>query len=73
MTPDGFPQHDDPKIEEALGRRVVVERIDKADMRPLYDGNHTHVYKPDDTDITDDYIAHQCIHCPVGVLIRKET
>lgn len=48
-----------------------VERINKDDMKPLFDNNHEHVYAKDDEEDNDDYFSESCMFCPVGRLIGK--
>jgi len=51
----------------------VVERISKAELKPLYDVNHEHVFARDPDDETDDYYAEICTvrNCNLGRLIAK--
>lgn len=59
-----LPPHDD---------RTLLESVDKADLKPLYETNHNHIYARDPADETDDYIAEMCTvkGCNLGRLIAK--
>ena len=65
------PDEDKQRLEEALGRGVVEERIDKSTLTPLFSTDHDHQYVPDRSDETDEFRAEICRLCPVGRLIRK--
>lgn len=51
---------------------TVVERINKKDLQPAFDGNHEHVYVKDEEE-TDDYYAEVCSvkGCWIGRLVAK--
>ena len=61
---------DRQRLEEALGRSIVEERIDKSTLTPLFDGNHEHTYVPDPSDRTATYQAEVCTKCSLGRLVR---
>lgn len=52
---------------------TVIERINKADLEPLFDGNHDHQYVRDEEE-TDDYYAETCSvkGCWIGRLVAKD-
>lgn len=51
----------------------IVERINMADLTPLFDSNHDHVFVPDPTDQTDDYSVEMCSvnGCGLGRSVAK--
>lgn len=58
--------------EAPLADGETVEKIDKKDLKPLWE-DHPHLYKLDPTDDTDTYYAEVCVvdGCGVGRLVRK--
>ena len=48
----------------------LIERINKADLKPLFDANHKHRYVLDSEE-TDDYKAYKCTLCEMGYLVAK--
>jgi len=59
--------------EELDKRHEVIERINKRDMKPMYDTNHEHRYERDPDDETNDYFAEMCVvkNCNLGRLVAK--
>lgn len=51
---------------------TVIERINKADLEPLFDANHDHVYTRGDEE-TEDYYDEMCTvkGCAMGRLVAK--
>ena len=68
------PDDDKLRLETALGRGIVEERIDKSDLVPLFDTSHAHEYALDPTDDEPGYYAEVCVvnGCGMGRLIRKQ-
>lgn len=61
------------KVElPVLDEGTVIEKIDKRDLKPLWE-DHEHTFVDDPTDETDDYRAVVCTfeNCGMGRLIRK--
>jgi hypothetical protein len=58
-----------PQMED----RTVIESINKADLKPMYDTNHEHNFVKDPDDETNDYYAVICnvSNCNIGKLISK--
>lgn len=58
---------------ESLIDGEVVERIDRRELKPLFDTNHEHVFEPDSSDETDYYQAEMCSvdSCGLGRLVAK--
>lgn len=71
MNDDPFQ---DVEVEEARlsPDGVVVERIKKSDLKPLFDANHDHQYIRGDEE-TEDYYDEVCTvkGCGMGRLIAK--
>lgn len=51
----------------------VIERIDRRELKPLFDTNHEHHFVPDPEDQTDEYGAEMCdvSGCGLGRLVAK--
>ena len=63
MKPDELPQ-----VEGE-----VVERIDKSQLKPMYETDHEHQYMRDPDDETNGYYAEMCVvkNCNLGRLVAK--
>lgn len=62
------------ELPDLDSRHTVVERIDKRDLKPMYDTRHDHIYKKDPTDEEDGFYAEMCTvkNCNVGRLVAKD-
>jgi len=58
-----------PQMED----RTIIESINKADLKPMYDTNHEHHFVKDPDDETGDFYAEMCDikNCNIGRLIAK--
>lgn len=72
MDENPFEGLDTEEIETPQTEGVVVERINKKDLKPSFDGNHEHIYQRDEEE-EDGYYAETCTvkGCWMGRLIAK--
>jgi hypothetical protein len=63
---------DQPTALPPLTDGTVVERIDKKDIKPLFDPHHEHIYTRDEEE-TGDYFVEVCTvkNCGMGRMVAK--
>lgn len=55
-------------------RHRIVEKINKRDLKPMYQTDHQHVYELDHSDQEEGYAAYMCSvpNCNLGFLRAKD-